>query len=148
MENEKVFILLQQFYEEFSQFKKHTERELQQIQGIEGIQGIKNTVIRIENDHGQQLKALHDGYQQNTEQITGLKQAVANLEHEVGDLKLDVMGLKQDVGGLKQDVGILKQDVASLKQEVAFNSERLDRIEIAVSKHEDVISRKITQTAQ
>ena len=55
MENGKVFELLEKFYGEFSQFRKETET---------GLKEIKKTVINIENDHGDKLKALFDGYYQ------------------------------------------------------------------------------------
>jgi hypothetical protein len=44
------------------------------------ISSIKNTVIKIENDHGRKLNALFDGYKQNAEQLTRIEDEVSKHE--------------------------------------------------------------------
>lgn len=74
MENDKVLDLLEKMYGEFGQFKKETETELREI---------KKTVIHIENDHGDKLKALFDGYVQNSEKLTRIEQEVSRHEEVI-----------------------------------------------------------------
>ena len=52
---DKTFELLEKMYVEFSEFRKETKNDLQ---------GLKNDIVRIENEHGQKLDALFDGYKQ------------------------------------------------------------------------------------
>ncbi|WP_313233185.1 hypothetical protein [Tissierella praeacuta] len=88
-----------------------------------------------------------------------------NMEDDIKDLKCDVGSLKTDVGSLKTDVGSLKTDMGSLKTDVIKintkiehdlmpkitalfdgykqNSDKLDRIENEVSKHEEIILRRV-----
>lgn len=44
------------------------------------VQQIKNTVIYIENDHGDKLKALFDGYVQNSEKLNRIEKEVSKQE--------------------------------------------------------------------
>lgn len=74
MENEKTFELLDRFYGEFNQFKKETETELKEI---------KKTVIHIENDHGEKLKALFDGYYQHTDILERIEKEVSRQEEVI-----------------------------------------------------------------
>lgn len=41
---------------------------------------IENIVTRIENDHGEKLEALLDGYKQNAEKIEGIEKEVTKQE--------------------------------------------------------------------
>ena len=74
MENGKVFELLEKFYGEFSQFRKETET---------GLKEIKKTVINIENDHGDKLKALFDGYYQHTDMLKRIEDEVSRHEEVI-----------------------------------------------------------------
>ncbi|UZQ85080.1 hypothetical protein ODU73_002182 [Thermoclostridium stercorarium] len=58
-------------------FKK-VNRELSEVKSR--LTSIENIVTRIENEHGQKLQALFDGYKQHTDQIERIGQAV--IEHE------------------------------------------------------------------
>lgn len=58
-------------------FKK-VNSELSEVKSR--LTSIENIVTRIENEHGQKLQALFDGYKQNTDQIERIGQAV--IEHE------------------------------------------------------------------
>lgn len=78
MENEKMFELMEKFYGEFStfrkemtEFKQETKKELKQI---------KKTVVNIENDHGNKLEALFDGYRQNSEKLDRIENEVTKHE--------------------------------------------------------------------
>jgi predicted nucleic acid-binding Zn-ribbon protein len=44
------------------------------------IKDIKKTVVRIENEHGEKLSALFDGYKQNTEKLTRIEEEVSKHE--------------------------------------------------------------------
>lgn len=83
--------------------------------------------------------------------ITDIKGDVAGLKGDVGGLKGDVAGLKGDVtgikGGLKKTNAMIEHEIMP-KIEALFdgqiqNSQQLERIEAKVSKHEDIIMRKI-----
>ncbi len=47
------------------------------------IQKIENTVIHIENDHGSKLKALFDGYVQNSEKLDRIEKEVSRQEEVI-----------------------------------------------------------------
>ena len=81
MENEKMFELLEKFYGEFSQFKKETETRFDKLH--EKIDKIDNIVIHIENDHGDKLKALFDGYVQNSEKLDRIEKEVSRQEEVI-----------------------------------------------------------------
>ena len=81
MENEKMFELLEKFYGEFSQFKKETETRFDKLHGK--IDKIDNIVIHIENDHGDKLKALFDGYVQNSEKLDRIEKEVSRQEEVI-----------------------------------------------------------------
>ena len=54
------------------------------IGGLEDkVQKIENTVINIENDHGGKLKALFDGYVQNSEKLDRIEKEVSRQEEVI-----------------------------------------------------------------
>ena len=61
-----------------------TKEELAEIRSTmatkEELEEIKNIVIRIENDHGQKLNALFDGYNLNSEKLDRIEKEVAKHE--------------------------------------------------------------------
>ena len=68
MNNEdKIFNLLEQVY-----------IELQDTKGRLG--NVEKTVVRIENEHGQKLDALFDGYKQNSEKLDRIEAEVSKHE--------------------------------------------------------------------
>ena len=96
------------------------------------------------------------------------KQDLAEVKADVAELKTDVAVIKTDVAVLKTDVAELKTEVAEVKAEVEFTkvtvikiendhgrklgvlfdgykliSEKVDRIEAEVTKHEEVILRRL-----
>lgn len=44
------------------------------------IKDIKKTVVRIENEHGEKLSALFDGYKQNSEKLDRIEEEVSKHE--------------------------------------------------------------------
>ncbi len=53
-------------------------------QGLKGdVQEIKKTVIHIENDHGSKLKALFDGYVQNSEKLNRIDKEVSRQQEVI-----------------------------------------------------------------
>ncbi len=89
-----------------------------------------------------------------TYQVDGLTNQVRNLTNDVSEIKGDVSGLKGDVSGLKLEVENIKEIVVRLevdhgqKLNALFdgyvqNSEKLDRIEAEVAKHEEFILKRI-----
>lgn len=47
------------------------------------LQSVENTVIKIENDHGDKLKALFDGYVQNSEKLERIEKEVTRQEEVI-----------------------------------------------------------------
>ena len=41
---------------------------------------VENTVVRIENDHGQKLNALFDGYKQNSDKLDRIEDELSKHE--------------------------------------------------------------------
>ncbi|HAE92596.1 MAG TPA: hypothetical protein DCG60_08155 [Tissierella sp.] len=74
-----------------------------------------------------------------------------NMENDIKDLKGDVGSLKTDVGSLKTDVTKLNTKIehdlmpkiTALFDDYKQNSDKLDRIEKEVSKHEEIILRRV-----
>lgn len=68
---EKILNLLEKVYIELQDTKKGlTER----------IDRVENTVVRIENEHGQKLNALFDGYKQNSDKLDRIESEVSKHE--------------------------------------------------------------------
>ena len=56
----------------------------QKVDRVDGeIQEIKKTVIHIVNDHGDKLKALFDGYVQNSEKLDRIEKEVSRHEEVI-----------------------------------------------------------------
>ncbi len=111
---------------------------------------------------------MQDGFKGVNERLTSLESDYGVLKEDVGALKGDFGGFKEDVGTLKGDFGVLKGDFGSLKEDVGSiratvakievehgqklsalfdgyvqNSDKLDRIEAEVAKHEEFIIKRI-----
>ena len=64
---EKILSLLEKMYIDFNKRFESNEKEMASV---------KATVIRIENDHGQKLGALFDGYKLNSEKLDRIEAEV------------------------------------------------------------------------
>ncbi len=87
-------------------------------------------------------------------QVGSLTNQVSNLTNDVSELKGDVSELKGDVSELKGEVENIKgivvkievdhsQKLSALFDGYVQNSEKLDRIEAEVAKHEEFILKRI-----
>ncbi|MCG8482340.1 MAG: hypothetical protein MJA31_03450 [Clostridia bacterium] len=87
-------------------------------------------------------------------EIRGIKTDVSTLKTDVSTLKTDVSTLKTDVSTLKTEMKNVSNTVVKIENEqrVKFgalfdgytqNSAKLDRIEMEVSRQEEIILRKI-----
>ena len=73
------------------------------------------------------------------QEVTVLKQDVAELKQEVTVLKQDVAELKQEVTVLKQDVTVLKQDVAEMK--LSLENETNHNIQLLAENHCNLVDK-------
>lgn len=75
MNNEdKIFNLLEKVYIDLQE----TKNKLGSVENRLG--SVESIVVRIENDHGQKLDALFDGYNQNSEKLDRIEAEVAKHE--------------------------------------------------------------------
>ena len=83
MEN-KTFELLTKMYGEFTSRFDKIETD---------IQGLKKDVLRIENEHGNKLEALFDGYKQTYEKLDVIEDKLDTLSEKVDrhDIKIQVI---------------------------------------------------------
>lgn len=82
MSNEdKMFNLLEKIYGEFTSFREETSKELKEIKT--DVANVKKTVTKIENDHGQKLSSLFDGYKQNSDKLDRIEQEVSKHEEVI-----------------------------------------------------------------
>ena len=74
----KTFELMTKMYSEMQEgFKKVDER----FEGIEERLGtLEKTVLKIENEHGEKLDALFDGYKQNSDKLDRIEREVSKHE--------------------------------------------------------------------
>lgn len=96
---DKTFELLEKMYSEIIQFKQETNERFDGINGrLDGIDGrldrVEGRIINIENDHGQKLNALLDGYKQNSEAITEGNYKLDKLTDRVENQEIKLQILK------------------------------------------------------
>ncbi len=113
---------------------------------------IKDHVIIIGNRGGvyvenKTLELMGKMYQE-------MQHGFSELRHDIDGIKEDVAGMKVDLTGVKQDLTEVKQRVINIeidhgkKLSALFdgykqNSDKLDRIQEEVSKHEEIILRRV-----
>jgi len=78
---DKTFELLEKMYVEFSEFRKETNTRLDKVEGH---------IIRIENEHGQKLDALFDGYKHLHEKQEEHDKRFDHIETKLDNLSLKV----------------------------------------------------------
>jgi hypothetical protein len=77
----KIFNLLEKMYVEFNKRFKSIDKRFENIEA--GLSTVKATVVNIENDHGQKLDALFDGYKLNSEKLDRIEAEVAKHEEVI-----------------------------------------------------------------
>jgi uncharacterized protein YaaR (DUF327 family) len=82
---DKTFELLERMYSELLEFKRETNEKLNDVKGH---------ILRIENDHGQKLNVLLDGYKQNAEGITEINGKLDKLTDRVENQEIKLQVLK------------------------------------------------------
>jgi uncharacterized protein YaaN involved in tellurite resistance len=89
MENEKIFNLMEKMYADLKggQEKLYTELKGSQDKMYtelkDSINNLEKIVLRIEQDHGQKLEALFDGYKQISENLDRVEQEVSKHEEVI-----------------------------------------------------------------
>ncbi|HEY5560553.1 MAG TPA: hypothetical protein VIK72_02145 [Clostridiaceae bacterium] len=77
MENEKLLDLMEKMYGELQGIKKEVSFNTEKIDSVAKV------VARIENDHGNKLEALFDGYKQNYEKLSRIETEVSKHEEVI-----------------------------------------------------------------
>ena len=96
---DKTFELIEKLYGEFASFRKETRDRFDGVdekfngvdkrfdvsdnrfKGLEAeVKEIKKTLIRIEQNHGNKLEALFDGYKQHSDQLDRIEEKVSRHE--------------------------------------------------------------------
>lgn len=85
---EKMFELMTKMYSEMQKgFKDVNEKigcvEVRLDKVETRLKNIEGTVLRIENDNGQKLNALFDGYKQNSDKLDRIETEVAKHEEVI-----------------------------------------------------------------
>lgn len=71
---EKILNLVEKMYTEFTGRFESIETRLTSVE---------NTVTRIENNHGEKLSVLFDGYKQNSDKLDRIEKEVAKHEEVI-----------------------------------------------------------------
>ena len=72
--DEKVFELMEKMYLEMQTMKDAMNVGFNDVNNR--LDKVEQTVIRIENDHGQKLTVLMDGYKQNSDKLDPIEKEV------------------------------------------------------------------------
>ena len=88
MENEKIVELMEKMYENL---KGDIDGLKGDVNGLKGdikqvdkrVEKVEKITIKMEQEHGQKLDALFDGYKQNSEQLNRIEHEVAKDEEVV-----------------------------------------------------------------
>jgi len=75
---DKTFELLTKMYTELTGKMDIMQLKIDNIEGE--LDNVKKVVIKMENDHGNKLDALFDGYKQNTERLDRIEAQVSKQE--------------------------------------------------------------------
>lgn len=89
---DKSFELLTQIYKEFSDFRKETNSRFDEVKS--DIQKVSNKVVSLENNHGQKLDALMDGYRQLAEGQEEIKSQIADISLKLNKQENEITVLK------------------------------------------------------
>lgn len=84
---EKILSLLEKMYIDFNKRFESIEANIATKQELDSVKvevrSVKETVIRIENDHGQKLGALFDGHKINSEKLNRIEAEVSKHEEVI-----------------------------------------------------------------
>ena len=88
MEDEKLFELMTKMYSEMQEGFKQVNNRIDKVDGRidkvdERIDKLEKTTTKMEQEHGQKLDALFDGYKQNSEQLNRIEDEVAKHEEVI-----------------------------------------------------------------
>ena len=75
---DKTFELFTKMYTELTGKMDIMQLKIDNIEGE--LDNVKKVVIKMENDHGNKLDALFDGYKQNTERLDRIEAQVSKQE--------------------------------------------------------------------
>lgn len=86
--DEKIFNLITQMYSDLKESQEKIYSEMQEMKT-----GTKQDIVRLEHKMDENHKALYDGYKQNSEGITELKNELINLSKKVErqEIKLQIV---------------------------------------------------------
>lgn len=88
LENEKLFELMEKMYADLKGGMDNMYTEMLNIKkdvksNSNKIDNIEKTVLRIEQEHGQKLETLFDGYIQNAQKIDKIEKEVSKQEEVI-----------------------------------------------------------------
>lgn len=107
------------------------------------------------------LSLLEKMYIDINKRLLNLETGMSDVKAELGSVKADLGSVKAELGSVKAELGSVKTDLGNVKAVVIkiehdhgqklgalfdmykLVSEKLERIEIQVSKHEEIIFRRI-----
>lgn len=89
---DKTFQLLEKMYSELLEFKQETNDEFVKIDSR--FDRIESHLLRIENNHGEKLDALFDGYEQNSDAIEEINEKLDKLTDRVENQEIKLQVLK------------------------------------------------------
>ncbi|PRR77643.1 hypothetical protein CLLI_22070 [Clostridium liquoris] len=81
MESEKIFDLMEKMYADLKDGQDNLKKGQDDLSSR--LANVEKTVIKIENEHGEKLNALFDGYKQNSEQLNRIEHEVAKHEEVI-----------------------------------------------------------------
>lgn len=83
---------------------------------------------------------MQEGFKGVKNDISGMKGNISNMKDDISNMKDDINDLKKTVINIEQDHG---KKLEALFDGYKQNSEQLTRIEDEVSKHEEVILKRV-----
>ena len=96
--DEKILQILSELKAEMTEMKAEMADMKAKTDRIEtDVKFTKEIVIKIENDHGQKLNALFDGYSANYDSNKEIELRIIKLEKDVEKLKFEVSYFKPSV---------------------------------------------------
>ena len=94
MDNE-IKGMLVQILESQTEMKQDMAEMKQDMAGMK--KDINSLYAKIEGDISDHIKALQDGYKQNYEMITDIKDMVIKNTEDINDINISLSGMKEDI---------------------------------------------------